>query len=185
MRIVFKQRPLSFHNRATPAAIASMAANNQNKFWPYHDKLFEGKKFEDSDLERYAEELGLDMEKFKVDIKSKELAAIVKKHDQQCVKIGASGTPAFFVNGRSMSGAKPFAEFKTIIDEELKKAQKRVTDGVPRDQVYAAIMKDAGKKPSDGSSQLGPRTFRFNLKDSASLGPKTAAATLVIFSDFQ
>lgn len=161
-----------------------MAANNQNKFWPYHDKLFEGKKFEDDDLFRYAEELGLNMETFKADYASKALADIVQKHDKQCVAIGASGTPAFFVNGRSMSGAKPFAEFKAMVDEELKKAQKRVADGTPRDQVYAAILKDAGKT-SGGASQLGPRSFRFNLKDSASLGPKTAAATLVIFSDFQ
>jgi hypothetical protein len=162
-----------------------MAANNQGKFWPYHDKIFEEKKLEDVDLARYAEELGLDMDKFRADIQSKALADLVKKHDQQCVKIGASGTPAFFVNGRSLSGAKPFEEFKLVIDEELAKAKKLVAGGIARDKIYAAVMKNAGKKSGGGGSQLGPRQFSFSLDKSPSMGPVGAAATLVVFSDFQ
>lgn len=161
-----------------------MAANNQGKFWQYHDQLFENKKLEDADLAQYAQNIGLDMERFNADLKSEKLAAIVKKHDEQCVKIGASGTPAFFVNGRSLSGAKPFEEFKTVIDEELVKAKKLLAKGVARADVYAAVMADAGKKTGAGS-QLGPRSFRFTTKDSPSMGPASAPATMVVFSDFQ
>ncbi|MFT5430134.1 MAG: protein-disulfide isomerase, partial [Myxococcota bacterium] len=79
-----------------------MAAHKQDKFWEYHDMLFEKKKFEDSDLEGYASALGLDVEKWKADYASDEVKNQVAEHDKACVKIGASGTPAFFVNGRKL-----------------------------------------------------------------------------------
>lgn len=183
VRIIFKHRPLSFHKRATPAAIASMAANNQGKFWQYHDKLFEDtKKLEDSDLEQYAKDLGLDMEKFKADIADPKLADIVKKHDAQCVAIGASGTPAFFVNGRYMSGAVPFDQFKPVIDEELKKARKMVADGVAKAEVYNQILAEGKKRPGGA---LDSKVHKFDVRQSPTDGPNTAVATLVVFSDFQ
>ena len=89
-----------------------MAANEQGKFWPYHDKLFANQQALDRpNLEKYAEELGLNMTKFKdkVDSDAKEGAAV-----------GATGTPTFFINGTKVVGAQPFDQFKTVIDAELK-----------------------------------------------------------------
>ena len=183
---MFKHRPLSFHDRAFPAAEASMAANAQGKFWEFHDKLFGDKKFADSDLERYATEVGLDVAQYKADMASRKFEAIVKKHDEQSVAIGATGTPAFFVNGRKLSGAKPFPDFKVLIEEELKKAQALLKDGVAKDDVYATILKNAeADKAANAPPILDKRRHKFNVRNSPSMGPASARATLVIFSDFQ
>lgn len=186
VRIVFKHQPLSFHDRAKPAALASMAANAQGKFWEFHDKLFTDKKFTDEDLERYATEVGLDVAQYNADLKAGKFDGIVEKHAEQATAIGASGTPAFFVNGRSLSGAKPFPEFKALIEEELKKAKEMVTDGVAKADVYAEILKGAaGAKGGEAAKLVDDVRHTFNVTNSPSMGPRNARATVVIFSDFQ
>ncbi|MEQ8569759.1 MAG: thioredoxin domain-containing protein [Deltaproteobacteria bacterium] len=120
--VAFKHFPLPFHKNATPAAVASLAAHRQGKFWEMHDKLFENQRaLQRTDLERYAEELGLDMAKFKKDMDDPELEAWVKADMAEGSKVGVNGTPATYINGRKVSGAQPFPAFKAIIDEELKK----------------------------------------------------------------
>ncbi len=185
VRIVLHNRPLDFHKRAMPAAVAAMAAHKQGKFWQYHDKLFEGKKFEDTDLEGYATALGLDLERFKADIADPAIEKFVQKQDAACVKVGASGTPAFFVNGRKLSGAKPFEDFKPVIEAELAKARAELAKDVPRAGIYKHMLALGKKSAGGGGSQLDKAAQRFNLAGSPSDGPATAPATLVIFSDFQ
>lgn len=182
VRIVLHNRPLDFHNRAMPAALGAMAAHQQGKFWAYHDLLFERKKFEDPDLEAMAQDLGLDMDKWRADYASPALETFVRKQDTACVKVGASGTPAFFVNGRSLSGAKPFPEFKTVIEEELEKARAEVAKGIARADIYDHMLGLGRRSPVSG---LEPIAFRFNLEGNPAMGPANAAATLVIFSDFE
>lgn len=182
VRIVLQNRPLEFHKRAEPAARAAMAAHQQGKFWEYHDLLFEKKKFEDPDLEGYATELGLDMAKFKADMASPTIKEQVAQQDAACVKVGATGTPAFFVNGRKLSGAKPFPDFKVLIEEELAKAKKLVEAGTPRAEIYEKVLKEGRKTKVSGLD--GP-VRRFDLSNSPSSGPAGAVATLVIFSDFE
>ena len=184
VRVVLHNRPLEFHKRAKPAAIAAMAAHRQGRFWQYHDKLFEVKKFEDPGLENMAQDLGLNMVQFKADIADPAIAAHVDKQDKACVKVTASGTPAFFVNGRKLSGAKPFEDFKTVIEEELVKAKGEIAKGVSRADIYSHML-SLGKKATGGGSQLDKAVQRFNNEGSPADGPATAAATLVIFSDFQ
>ena len=163
-----------------------MAANAQGKFWEFHDKLFTDKKFTDADLERYATEVGLDVAQYKADLQSRKFEAIVTKHDEQSVAIGATGTPAFFVNGRKLSGAKPFPDFKALIEEELKKAQAMVKDGVAKADVYDTILKNAeADKAANAPPTLDQKRNTFNLRNSPSMGAKSARATLVVFSDFQ
>lgn len=185
--MVLHHRPLDFHKRAEPAARAVQAALSQGKFWEYHDAIFEKKKFEDADLTAIATDLGLDVAKWKAEYESKEMKELIKKQDKACVAVGASGTPAFFVNGRKLSGAKPFADFEVVIKEELKKAKELVEkDGIARKDVYAHILKNAKKSggaAADG--QLEGVVQNIDIEGSASEGPKTAAATFVIFSDFQ
>lgn len=120
MRIVWKHHPLPFHKNAMPAAIASMAAHAQGKFWEYHDKLFANQqKLEAADLTRYAKELGLDMKRFEADVAASIGKAAIEADTAEAMAIGATGTPAFFVNGRFLNGAKPFAEFAKVINAEL------------------------------------------------------------------
>ena len=164
-----------------------MAAHSQGQFWAMHDKLFQDtKKLEDSDFETYATELGLDLDKFRSDYAAPETAAIVKRHDKACVSIGASGTPAFFVNGRKLSGAKPFEDFKVVIDEELAKAKKLLAEGVSTENLYSEILKRGqNQAKSAAPAQLDKRAVRIDTDGCPADGPKEAVAELVIFSDFQ
>jgi protein-disulfide isomerase len=122
VQIAFKHYPLPFHQHAKPAAIASLAAHRQGKFWEMHEKLFENQRaLGEEDLIKYAGELGLNVDKFKKDLKDPELAAWVDQDMAEGSKVGVRGTPATFVNGRLISGAQPYPAFKTVVDEELKK----------------------------------------------------------------
>jgi protein-disulfide isomerase len=110
------------HNRAQPAAEAAACAHDQNKFWEYHDKVFENQRaLADEDLKKYAEEIGLDVEKWNACYSSGTFRAEVTQQMQIGQQAGVTGTPAFFVNGRFLSGAQPFDAFKAIIDDELKR----------------------------------------------------------------
>ena len=122
VRVVWKNLPLSMHQNAGPAAVASMAAHEQGKFWEYHDKLFANQaKLKKDDLLAYARELKLDMARFEEAINGAKLKAAVDADASEAEKLGLSGTPAFFINGRFLNGAKPFAEFAKVINEELAK----------------------------------------------------------------
>ena len=137
MRVAFKHNPLSFHNRAMPAAKAAQAAGRQGKFWEMHDKLFENNKdMSDANFKVWAKEIGLNVKKFEKDMADPDLEKEIKQMQADGIKIGARGTPAFFINGRFLSGAQPAANFQKVIDEELEKAKKLVATGVSRRKVY-------------------------------------------------
>ena len=120
MQIVFKHLPLRMHSKAPAAHAATEAAHRQGKFWEMHDRIF-GNQREMSPQKylEYASEMGLDVEKFKRDVVSEAVKKRVDADAQEAARLGVTGTPGFFVNGRYLSGAKPFAEFKRLIDEEL------------------------------------------------------------------
>jgi len=121
VRIVYRHLPLdSIHSRARPAAEAAACADLQGQFWGFHDLVFENnKKLSDSDLAGYATELGLDMDAYGRCVSERETRATVQNDAATAAGLGISGTPAFFVNGILLSGAKPFTEFVKIIDAEL------------------------------------------------------------------
>ncbi|MGI6524994.1 MAG: DsbA family protein [Bdellovibrionota bacterium] len=120
VKLVFKQLPLGFHPQATPAAKASLAAGKQGKFWEMHDKLFDNQgKLSPEFYEEVAKELKLDIEKFKTDMESEEIAQQIKDETAEAAKYGISGTPGFFVNGVAVKGAYPPEHFKMIIDRWL------------------------------------------------------------------
>ncbi|HMF44019.1 MAG TPA: thioredoxin domain-containing protein [Polyangia bacterium] len=121
IRIAFKQMPLPFHDKAHLAAEAALAANEQGKFWQYHDKLFANQQALDRpSLEKYAEELGLNMSKFKAALDSGKFKNKVDSDAKEGAAVGATGTPTFFINGTILVGAQPFEKFKSAIDAELK-----------------------------------------------------------------
>ena len=122
VQLVFKHLPLSMHSKAMDAHLASEAANQQGTFWEMHDKIFEfQRQMSDAKYLEYAAEIGLDVDLFKKDLKSAKVKARVDTDSLAAAKLGVTGTPAFFVNGRYLSGAQPFSSFKRLIDEELKK----------------------------------------------------------------
>ncbi len=109
LRIAFKQFPLPFHDKAHLAAEAALAANEQGKFWQMHDKLFANQQALDrASLEKYAQELGLDMGKFKAALDSGKFKDKVDAEDKEGAAFGVTGTPTFFINGTRLVGAQPF-----------------------------------------------------------------------------
>src|SRR5262245_30247776 len=106
-----------------PAANASMAAFEQGKFWEYSEKLFANQRgLTRENFEKYAEELGLDMGRFKQALDTEKFKSFIEADMKQG---GQIGTPTFYINGRELSGAQPYESFKAIIDEELKKAEEK------------------------------------------------------------
>ncbi len=120
MRIVWKHKPLDFHKDAPLAHLASMAAWEQGKFWEYHDKVFAGQpKIQRDFLLQYARDLGLDMKRFQEALDTARYKPAIDADAREADSLGATGTPAFFINGRFLSGAKPFDEFAKAINAEL------------------------------------------------------------------
>jgi protein-disulfide isomerase len=120
VRLVFRDYPLPMHPLARPAAEAANCANAQGKFWEYHAKLFQNQSaLGDDKLKEYAKDLGLDQAKFEQCLAAKPYKAAIDKDVEDGSKVGVNGTPAFFINGRMLSGAQPFEKFKEVIDDEL------------------------------------------------------------------
>ncbi|QQR47440.1 thioredoxin domain-containing protein [Myxococcus xanthus] len=189
LRVVMKQNPLSFHPRAKPAAIAAMAAGEQGKYWEYHAKLFANqKKLDDASLEQYAKDLGLNLDKWKAELNNPKFQDIITRDQALAGQLGASGTPAFFINGRFLSGAQPIANFQALIDEELVKAENLVKGGVPASQVYAKIIEKGSERAAPKAQPQQPAAAVRKVEipsDSPSFGPANAKVTIVEWSDFE
>jgi protein-disulfide isomerase len=121
VRVVYRHFPLdSIHPRARPAAEAAACADEQGRFWEYHDKLFaNAKALEDADLERYAGEVGLDVAAFGTCRAEGRKRELVERDVQDARSAGITGTPSFFVNGRMLGGAQPLEKFVELIEAEL------------------------------------------------------------------
>jgi len=194
VQIVFKHNPLPFHKDAKPAALASMAAHRQGKFWEMHDKLFQDtKNLKPETFEQYAKEIGLNLAKFKKDMADPALAKLIDQDQAQSRQFGARGTPAFFVNGRNIRGAQPFAAFKIKIDEEIKKADALLKKGVARSKLYEELTKNGLTKVAAAPAQQAPGAraavpqtrFKAPVGKSPFKGAQHAKVTIVEWSDFQ
>jgi protein-disulfide isomerase len=118
--LVYRHYPLQNHPNARPAADAAACANEQGRFWEYHDRLFANQnRLADPDLKQHAAQLGLDAGRFNDCFDRRKYQDDVDVDIDAAEAAGVSGTPAFFINGRPLSGAQPFDAFKRIIDEEL------------------------------------------------------------------
>ncbi len=122
VNVAFKHLPLRIHPDAPAAHAAAESAHRQGKFWEMHDKIFANQReIKPDKLREYAQQVGLDLAKFDKDVTSPDVKKRIDTDSQEADKLGVSGTPAFFINGRYLSGAQPFESFKKIIDEELAK----------------------------------------------------------------
>jgi protein-disulfide isomerase len=123
VRFVYHDLPLAMHPFAIKAAEAGGCAADQGKFWEMHDRMFAANgKLEVSDLKLYAGELGLDAERFATCLDQGQKEGRWQAGKALAESYGISGTPAFFINGRYISGARPFETFAEIIDDELARA---------------------------------------------------------------
>ncbi len=122
VRFVFKQFPLNFHANAHLAAEAALAAHAQGRFWPYHDLLFAHQSaLARADLEGYATQIGLDLTAFRAALDNHTDAAAVDADVHQGESLGVAGTPAFFFNGRLVTGAVPYDDLVAAVEEAKKR----------------------------------------------------------------
>jgi predicted DsbA family dithiol-disulfide isomerase len=164
LRIVTKHMVVH-PNTAMSGALAFCAASKQGKsheidqlIW---EKGFKARKFDPDNcwtsdagcplMVSFAQELGLDVNKFKADMKS--CTSHVQNDMADLRKFGVGATPSFFINGRFISGAVPLDNFTTVIDEELKKANERIQQGTPQAQYYQQWVLDKGLKSLQPAGQ--------------------------------
>jgi len=120
VRYALKDFPLSFHEFAFKAHEAGHCAGEQGKYWEMNKKLFGSQQsLRVDDLKKFAQEVGLNAGKFGECLDAGKFSERVRKGLDEGQAAGVSGTPAFFINGRMISGARPFEAFKDVIDDEL------------------------------------------------------------------
>ena len=195
LRVAVAQHPLPMHDHARRAALAALAAAEQGKLAPMHARLFdEGATMDEASLSRSATLAGLDVERFDAARRGASTLRALERDEALAKSAGVTGTPTFFVNGRRIAGAQPMETFRAIIDEELAKARALVARGVRREDVYAAVLRDALPLAPEGPSRepdapfepARPEQARFLGVGGAPLrGPPRAPVTVVVFSDFE
>ncbi len=122
VKVVYKNFPLPNHPDARKASLAAMCVHEQksDKFWDFHEKVFENQRFlSDDKLKLYAKPLGIDEAKFTACLESKKYEAQVNKDIEEGTALGIRSTPTFFVNGKIITGAQPLDVFEEVINESL------------------------------------------------------------------
>jgi len=193
VRFVFKHNPLPMHPDAPYAAKASIAADKQGKFWQMHDKLFEANNSRQQDalkqdkVDAMAREIGLDMERYQRDVNAPETAQVIRDDQAQAARLGANGTPHFFIDGARVSGAMPYESFKAVIDAQLKRANAVLASGVQKKELYESLIKDGQSGPPAPPPQAAPSPQARNVDpgDGPWTGAKRPKVTIVEWSDFQ
>ncbi len=195
VRMIWKNEPLSFHDKAKPAAEAAQgvfALKGSEGFWKFHDTAFKNQQALSAEsYEKWAKEAGVtDMAGFKAGLASHKWAKKVDEDHEIAKKVGVNGTPAFYINGVSLSGAQPFDKFKEVIDKELGKAQAKIASGTPKDRVYVEMSKENKKsapppKEDEEEKEDTSTVFKVPVGNSPVLGKADAQVTIVVFSDFQ
>ncbi|MEM9453995.1 MAG: DsbA family protein [Myxococcota bacterium] len=142
-RVAVRHMPLEIHPEARGAALAVLAAARQGKQWGMFEKVIthEG-PLGRSNFAEYAEALGLDRKRLLADLDEPALEQQLAADLALAQRVGVTGTPAFFINGRYVSGYSP-GVITNMLEQELAVAQAKIDAGTPREQVVDAVMADA------------------------------------------
>lgn len=123
VKLVYKDFPLSFHERATPASLAANCVQAQlgnEKYFEYHNTLFGNQQtLTDANLKSWAVNLGADATQFETCIADPKMTTEIQEDFAEGASLGVSGTPSFFINGNLVVGAQPYSVLKQAIEKEL------------------------------------------------------------------
>jgi protein-disulfide isomerase len=119
LSLYFKDLPLPMHAQAQKAAEAAHCAGQQDKYWQYHDLLFSNGGLGIAQLKQYARDLKLDPNKFDTCLDSGAETAAVQSDYREAQKLGLTGTPSFFLNGRFFSGAVEYNTLRDLVQQQL------------------------------------------------------------------
>ena len=188
VRLVFKHHPLPMHPQAGIASEVALAAHEQGRFLQVHDRLFAAQRDLAQGRERIlalAKEAGADAAKLTAALDSGKHRAAIEADSKLAGDLGATGTPAFFINGRFLSGARPYEQFKVIIDEELAGKRPPFEWGTnvraQQDRETAVAQADQLRAQQEEEKKI----YQVDLKNAVSTGPERAPVTIVEFTDYQ
>jgi protein-disulfide isomerase len=184
VKIVYKQHPLPSHPQANISAQAALAAHAQGKYFEMQEKIFANMRtLSRPKLEEYAQEIGLDMNRFRADLDSGIYKPILEQESREVVSIGATGTPANFINGRYLRGAQPYEKFKEIIDEELQWAE---SGNRPEFTIGKNVREVLPKQPVRRSRGPDPnKVYNIPAGNAPFKGRANAPVTILHYTDYQ
>ena len=184
LRIVWKDYPLPFHNRAVPAAVlarVALAKKGAKGFWQAHSALFAGQDdLDDGALKAIAKGMGLSWGEIQKAIADQRFKDVFEAAEDLAKTLKVSGTPCAFVNGYRVAGAVPAERFVAVIDAQFAKARAMADDRHSQAGIYEAIAK-AGQH----TDELERRDVEAPTRNNPSRGSATAKVTVQMFGDFQ
>jgi len=193
LRFVWKHDPLPFHPSARPAAEAAagvLALAGSDAFWRFHDSLLfgQGQLGEDSFV-TWAQAAGVrDAAAFRSGLRTAQWAPAIDANLGEAKRVGANGTPTFFVNGLRLVGAQPEANFASMVDAQLLAAENKISAGVAAERLYGELAKEnfkASQDDDDDSEDDTKTVFKVSLGASPARGGAQARVTIVEFTDYQ
>ncbi|MBN2358459.1 MAG: thioredoxin domain-containing protein [Deltaproteobacteria bacterium] len=183
IRLCYKYRTIPLHMYSRDAAEAAEAAKRQGKFWPMHDLLFANQQaLGPDDLVRYAQEIGLDVDRFNADRFNDAVFTRVDQDEALASEAGVRGAPTFFFNGRRLEGAQPIEKFEELFAASRRDAETALAAGVPPPEVYDAIMRVVELHANEPPRLAAPIPI---ADGDPCRGPAAAAVTVVEFTDFE
>lgn len=188
VRVAYKAYPLDFHSHAMVAALAAKSAQEQGKFWEFHDLLFRQRGLDMQQLDAYAREAGLDMDRLHADLEALKWGSSVQRDMRQARRLGVTGTPAYFINGRYLSGAKPIEVLREVIDKELELAAGWQAKGVAPEKLYEHAIANGYREVQYAKPRRGLKPdliYPVPVDGSPQRGLATAPVTVVEFTDFE
>jgi protein-disulfide isomerase len=125
VKLVFKNFPIRSHKYAVKAAAAALAAERQEKFWEFHDTLFENyNRLNDQKIQEIVGLLGLDETKFKEQQKNPAITERIRQDYEEGIRLGVRGTPTLFINGKKLR-ERGMKSMEAVVEKELQKQQEK------------------------------------------------------------
>ncbi len=148
VKFVFLHNPMRRHPQAHVAAVAALEVLEQKGlegFWKFHKVLFENSpQLQTENIEKWLQEAGVDMARYKASVENRKHEATISRNQALAIRFGARGTPAFFINGYFLSGARTFHQYKPVIDREMEKAKQAIAEGkATAENYYQTLMANA------------------------------------------
>jgi protein-disulfide isomerase len=136
VRLELWHHPLPSHKAAEIAAVAAVAAQRQGRFWEMHDRIFANKeRLDEARLEALAQELGLDMDGYRADVKDPAVLERVRSEAELAVALGAINTPGFVINGKVKQGWASWPNFRSIVGKEVAAANALAEQGMDPSEI--------------------------------------------------